>query len=118
MTSPLRNSDAIRWRSRGSDRPMPLRIGASMCIMHLDPRSEGRPPRRGPAMAADTANNTAQSAVNEATRVAAEASRRAVDGAKTASQALRTYMDETAAANRALYRAWSANAEATLKTAF
>ena len=68
-------------------------------------------------MAAETAQN-GQSAVNEAARVAADASRRAADSARTTSQALRAYADQTREANRALYSAWTANVEASLRTAF
>jgi hypothetical protein len=56
--------------------------------------------------------------VGEATRTAAEASRRTIEGMQVAAQAGRTYWDESATMGRKLFATYVAAAEATLKAGF
>jgi hypothetical protein len=69
-----------------------------------------------PNSATQTAASTA--AVDEAVRVAAEASRRSTETAQAALQASRQYFDLGVKLNRDLVGLWSASAEANLQTAF
>ncbi len=51
-------------------------------------------------------------------RTAADASRRAVEGARAAATVTREYMEQTADAGRTLFEAWASGAEASLRAAF
>jgi hypothetical protein len=57
-------------------------------------------------------------AVNESTRMAAEASRRAIEGMQTATQAGRGWLEESSLLNRKLFAAWASGVEATWKVGF
>lgn len=62
----------------------------------------------------DVRRETAE-AVNESTRMAAEASRRAIEGMQSATQAGRTWLEESSLLNRKLFSAWAASVEAMWK---
>lgn len=61
---------------------------------------------------------SAAAAVNEASRIAAQAARRGTETAKASIEAARSYIDETNTLGRDLIDTWSTQSEAALKTAF
>src|SRR6266540_5396026 len=71
-----------------------------------------------PTNTADDARETAQAAVTEATRIAADAARRGTETAKASIEAARSYFDETSDLGKDLYGTWISQSEATLKAAF
>lgn len=64
----------------------------------------------------DDATAAANAAVDEATRIAAEASRRTAEQAQAAAQVSRAYLDQAADLSRVLYGRWAEGAEAWLQT--
>ena len=66
----------------------------------------------------DEVRETAEAAVTEATRIAAQAAKRGSEPAQASIEVARSYFDETSALGKALYGTWVSQSEATLKAAF
>ena len=71
-----------------------------------------------PTNTTDEVRETAQAAVTEAARIAADAARRGTETAKASIEAARSYFDETSDLGKDLYGTWISQSEATLKAAF
>jgi hypothetical protein len=71
-----------------------------------------------PTNTTDEVRETAQAAVTEAARIAADAARRGTETAKASIEAARSYFDETSDLGKDLYGTWIAQSESTLKAAF